>query len=693
MNKNMKNNNHNSILLNRELCWLQFNDRVLQEAADERNPLIERIKFLGIYSNNLDEFFRIRVATIRRLISIGNKNNDYLEFNPVQTLEQITLIDQQQQEKFLSIYRTLLKDLNEHNIFIINENQLTKEQGEYVKMYFKNIVRPHIFPIMLKNFKNADAIRDTSIYLAIQMKSKIDSVKDDFAFLEVPTQQISRFLILPNSQEKQYIILLEDVIRYCLDDIFSIFNFDEYRAFTIKITRDSELDLDNDVSKSYIERIADSLKLRKSGFPVRIVYDNSIPDNLLKKVSAMFGGVKNNALMPGGRYHNFKDFIDFPNIGHKDLNYPPMPSFLHPELKNKKSILDVVAKKDIMIHFPYHSFQHIIDLLREASIDPNVKTIKMTIYRVARVSSVINALINASRNGKEVVVYLELQARFSEEQNIYWMKKLQDSGVKILQGIPGFKVHSKLMLIKRKENRKLKLYCNIGTGNFNEQTAPTFSDIGLLTSNEKIANEVDNVFNLFESYYRPYKFKTLVVAPFSMRKFVLKMLDHEIENAKNGNEAWAIIKLNNLVDTTAINKLYEASNAGVKITLIVRGICVLVPSVKNMSENIEAFSIVDRFLEHSRVYCFCNNGDTKLYISSSDWMIRNFDNRFEVACPIIDPVIKQDIINILKINIADNQKMRLFSDSYNNIYRKIDNENPVRAQYEIYSYLKNKSKT
>lgn len=678
-------------VLNRELSWLQFNHRVLQEAEDVRNPLIERLRFLGIYSNNLDEFFRVRVATIRRLIELKQSKSDYLDFNPAQTLEEITKTEVVYQKRFVGVFNQLLIDLKKENVIVVDEHQLNETQGLFVRDYFKRKIRPLLFPIILKDFKDANSLNDTSIYLAIKMSYTTKAKFAGYGILEVPSDQLSRFIILPSDGDKQYVILLEDAIRFSLDELFLNFNYDKYEAYTFKITRDAELDLDNDVLKSYIERIEDSVKQRSKGDPVRLVFDREIPDSLLKKITMLLKIKNKDALMPGGRYHNFKDFMSFPDFGKEKLVYEPMPSLLHPDLMGKNSVIDVLSKKDVMLYFPYHTFQHIIDLLREASIDPNVVSIKMTIYRAGHFSNVINALINASRNGKKVTVYLELQARFSEGQNIVWTRKLQEAGVKIIHGIPGFKVHAKLILIKRMERGKIKMYSNIGTGNFNEFTSSTFSDFGLLTSNVNITNEVEMVFNLFESYYKPVKFKTLKVAPFSMRKFVLKMLDREIEHAKQGLEAWAIIKLNSLVDADVIAKLYEASKFGVDIKLIVRGICVLTPGVKGLSENIEAFSIVDRFLEHARAYCFANKGQKEIYIASSDWMIRNFDNRFEVACPIYDPQIKEDIYNILKINLRDNQKSRLFSNNYSNVYKNTHGEEPFYAQANVYEYLKQKN--
>lgn len=678
-------------VLNRELSWLQFNHRVLQEAEDVRNPLIERMRFLGIYSNNLDEFYRIRVATIRRLMDLKQNKADYIDYDLVQTMEEITKTESVFQKRFNAVFNQLIDDLKKEHVSVVDQSQLSHSQGVFVRAYFKDKIRPLLFPIILKDFNDPDSLNDTSIYLGIKMTKSNAPSNFSFAILEVPTEQLSRFIILPSENENHFVILIEDAIRYSLNELFPNFNFDIYEAYTFKITRDAELDLDNDALKSYVDRIEESLKLRVKGCPVRLVYDRSMPDLLLKKISSLLKVKSKDSLIPGGRYHNFKDFMSFPDFGKSNLNYPPLQALMHPQLQAQKSIFEVVAKKDVMLHFPYHTFQHIIDLLREASIDPNVKSIKMTIYRAGAFSNVINALINASRNGKKVTVYLELQARFSEEQNILWTRKLQEAGVQILHGIPGFKVHAKLILIKRLENRKIKFYANIGTGNFNEFTSTTFSDISLLTSNPVISSEVELMFNLFESYYKPTKFKALKVAPFSMRKFVLKMLDREIDHLKNGKEAWAVIKLNNLVDTVVIQKLYEASCSGVKLTLIVRGICVLIPGVKGMSENIEAFSIVGRFLEHSRVYCFANDGKKELYISSSDWMIRNFDNRFEVACPIIDPQIKEDLFNILMLNIKDNQKARLFSDKYVNTHKLAVSEEPFYAQMAIYEYLKSKN--
>ena len=673
-------------ILNRDLNWLYFNGRVLQEAADIGNPLLERLKFLGIFSNNRDEFFRVRVATLNRLLKMERMQYD-MPINPKKTLKEIGELVQNQEREFMQVYESIVTDLATHNIFLVNETQLTPAQGTLVKKYFQEQVRVCLFPMMISSLRDISTLRDKSIYLAVTLGRKDKALKDDYALIEVPTKIVSRFLILPTEGDKHFIILLDDIIRYCLSDIFSIFGYDTYSAYTVKITRDAEIDIDTDVSKSFLEVMTESIKQRKRGIPVRFVYDKDIPAELLKIITKQLGITKDDPIRGGGRYHNFKDFMGFPNLGHPELEYQKQIPLLHRDLPPNRSILSSIRRKDIMLHYPYQSFQYIIDLLREASIDPKVRSLKMTIYRAAKNSGVINALINAARNGKYVTVFMELQARFDEEANIYWTEKLREEGVKVIHSIPGFKVHSKLILIRRKENNKNFYFSFIGTGNFNEDTAKVYSDVSLLTADQDICADVVSAFHLVEENYRPYKFKKLIVSPFNMRNFFLKMLTHEITNAIEGKEAWAIIKLNSLVDETIVKKLYKASQAGVKIKLIIRGICTLVPGIPGISDNIEAISIVDRFLEHARVIVFCNGGDNKYFITSADWMVRNFDNRIEVACPIEDPNLQQMLKGMLEIQLADNVKARIISQDRMNEYLKIQGP-AVRSQNEIYEFLK-----
>ena len=676
--------------INREISWLDFNDRVLQETMDKNTPLIERMRFMGIYSNNRDEFFRVRVATMRRLLNYEH-SKDLKNTKTESLLNEINEKVEEQEKKFTSTYDQLLELLEAENIFIINEKGLNDEQGEFVKNYFQEKIRQYLFPLMLENVADLSKLKDDTIHLAVELRNKNKEVDNNYALVSLPIENVSRLLRLPDIGKKKYIILLDDIIRFCLNDIFSIFGYDGFKAYTIKFTRDAELDIDNDVSKSFMEIMTESIKKRKKGEPVRFVYDKKIPEALLKIVIKKFNITKRDQLRAGDRYHNFKDFMGFPDMDNKALRYPPSPPLRHKDLPPNKSIIEIMKNKDVMLHYPYQSFQYIVDLLREASIDPLVRAIKMTFYRAAKDSSLMNALINARRNGKEVTVFMELQARFDEAANIFWTNRLQEEGVKIIQTIPGFKVHSKLMQIRRKEDGQNVYYANISTGNFNESTAKVYADDSLLTARQDITTEVNKVFHLFESKFIMPTFETLIVAPFFIRDLFMNMLDNEIQNATEGKESWAILKMNSLVDKKIAKKLYEASQAGVKIKLIVRGICIIVPGEKGLSENIDAISIVDKFLEHSRVYVFCNGGDNKYYISSADWMPRNFDHRVEIACPVFDKDIQQELMDMLQFQLNDNCKARLLGMNNMNDYRKTDDPNVHRSQFEIYDYFKKKA--
>ena len=674
--------------INREISWLYFNERVLQEAMDESNPIIERLKFLGIFSNNRDEYFRVRVATIKRMVQIEKKK----EVKPVEPAEkvlaEILSTVEEQEKRFTSTFAEILKELKKHKIVFLNDTQLKKKQGEFVQKFFKNEVVPNLFPIMLKSLENPDTLSDNAIYLAVHLQDSMEQKDDDYALIMVPTNVISRFLLIPSKSKTNYVMMLDDVMRYCMKEIFAPFGFDTFRSYTIKFTRDAELDIDNDLVKSFIEQINDSVKRRKKGAPVRFVYDRDIPEVFLKRLLRKLNLTVTDNLRGGGKYHNFKDFMSFPKIGTPELINPSFSILSHPVLSKSISILKAIREQDILLHFPYQSFQYIVDLLREASIDPKVRAIKMTFYRAASDSNVINALINAAQNGKNVTVFLEIQARFDEEANIHWTRKLREEGVKIIKTLPGYKVHSKLLLIRRKEEGQNFYYANISTGNYNESTAKVYADDSLLTANQKIAREVNMLFHIFESPYNPPKFKHLIIAPYQLRNSFIKLLNTEIRNAKAGKDAWAIIKINNLVDKKIINKIYQASNAGVKIDIICRGICVLIPHIKGLSENINVISIVDKFLEHSRILVFANGGNSKYYISSADWMIRNFDHRFETACPIYDEDLQNEIMDILKIQLSDNVKARVVNESPINKYVTKDKAKPLRSQIETYSYLK-----
>jgi polyphosphate kinase len=675
-------------IINRELSWLSFNDRVLQEAADKSVPLAERIKFLGIFSNNLDEFFKVRVAAIKRIIDVKMTNQKVLGEKPELILTKIQEVVIKLQKKFESIYEELLKELEKQNIFIIDETQLNDEQAKFIKDYFEEKVQPALSPIMLRNLEKFPYLKDKSIYLATKLW--IGKPKSDFeyALIEIPTTVLPRFLVLPRIGEKKYIILLDDVIRYNLNEVFAIFHYDKYEAYTIKLTRDAELGIDNDLSKSFLEKVQKGVFGRKKGQPVRFVYDEEMPRDILKYLKNELEFDQYDSMIPGGRYHNFKDFMHFPNMGDQDLVFPPAPPSNHPELKSDTSILDVINKQDILLHYPYQKFSHFINLLSEAAIDPKVRAIKITLYRVANNSKVINALINAARNEKEVTVVIELQARFDEKANIYWARKLEEACAKVLFGIQGLKVHSKLLLITAKTRKKVVHYAGVSTGNFHEGIGGVYTDVILLTSDKKIANEVFKVFDYFENTYKFYNYKHLLLSPHYMRAKLVALIDREIKNACEGKSAYIILKINNLVDNDMIYKLYQASRSGVKVILIIRGICSLIPGVPGLSENIEAISIVDKYLEHSRIFVFCNNNDEKYYISSADWMTRNLDNRIEVASPVYDKQIQRELRDIIDIILRDNTKARIIDEHQSNIYKKDGSAKAIRAQFEIYDYYK-----
>lgn len=675
--------------INRELSWLSFNERVLQEAADPGVPIIERLRFLGIFSNNLDEFFRVRVATIKRILKYDRSPKAVLGGSPKTILMQIQKIATDHHVSFDNIYKNILAELeSKHNIHKLNEKTLDAEQGEFVRNYFHEKVRPTLIPIMLSPHNKFPQLHDKTIYLAIKLSRK-DTGEVRYALLVIPTDVLSRFLVLPEKDGKKFFILLDDVIRYNLHDVFYIFKFDTIEAHTIKVTLDAELDIDNDVSKSFIERISKGLKKREVANPVRLIYDQTMPTDLFSFIIENLHLTEEENIIPGARYHNFRDFMNFPDFGLKDAKYALLPALSHRHLQPNVSVFSQLNKQDVMLYYPYHSFNHFNDFLREAAIDPKVKSIQITLYRVAEESMVVNALINALRNGKEVTVVVELQARFDEQTNIYWASRLTEEGAKVIFGVKGLKVHAKLCLITRKQAGKTIQYACVSTGNFNEVTAKIYGDYSLFTSDPRITREVDSMFDFYNNNLEPGKFKHFLVAPFTIRKRLYKLIANEIKNAKAGKPAYILLKLNALVDPDMIKKLYEASNAGVKIKLIIRGISSLIPAKKGISDNIEAISIVDRFLEHARCYVFCNDGDEKYYISSADWMTRNLVHRSEVACPVYDKEVQQELRQIFEMQFNDNVKARILDEEQRNRYKR-NAKKSLRSQEEIYNFLKQK---
>jgi len=681
--------------INREISWLSFNDRVLQEASDLSTPLIERLKFLGIFSNNRDEFYRVRVATINRLTKLGKKAIAIYGDDPKELLQKMQKKVIEQQNRFEAIYQQLLKQLAKENVFIINEKQLNKTQQHFVKDYFHKEVISTLFPIMVDEHKPFPYMKDKYGYLFIRLITDDPKKKNKYALIEIPSKVTTRFVSLPHERNKTFIILLDDVIRFNVHELFEGFGYAVKEIINIKLTRDAELDIDSDVSKSMLEKISKSVKDRKKGLPVRFVYDSAMSKEMLGFIMKKLGMDKKDNAIPGGRYHNFKDFIRFPSVGDKKLIFNHPRPLNHKYLHNiHTNILPVIKERDVLLHYPYHTFDHIITLLREASIDATVESIKITLYRVADSSKIANSLINAIKNGKKVTVLVELQARFDEENNIYWANKLQEEGAHVIYGVPGLKVHSKLFLITTRVNGRELKYAHIGTGNFNEKTARIYTDFSLLTADKNITSEISQVFDFYANNFKTGTFKHLAVAPFFMRQTFVNLIDHEIANAKHGKKAYMILKMNSLVDNEMIKKLYEASQAGVEITLIIRGICSLVTEVANFSDNIKAYSIVDKYLEHTRVFIFGNNGDEKIFITSADWMSRNLDSRSEVAVPIYHPEVKKQIKDIINIQLSGNTKVRILDRLQQNIYKKPKaGERKIRVQDEIYNYLKKDKET
>ncbi|SFU42755.1 polyphosphate kinase [Pustulibacterium marinum] len=693
--------------INREISWLQFNARVLQEAADPKVPLLDRLRFIGIFSNNLDEFFKVRYATVKRIALSSETGENFLGGRAAKDLlEDITEIVIKQQSESLDILDDIHHQLRDENIFIINETEVEEAvHKNFIKNYYVDKVAPALVTIILNDLNEFPVLKDSAAYLAVKMTLKNTeknsgvkrllkpvSVKKDnkYALIEIP-RTIDRFIVLPKVGERSYIIMLDDLIRYSLNSIFSIFEYEDISAYMIKITRDAELDIDNDLSMSFIEKIHSSVKGRSSSEPVRFVYDEDLEKDTLKYLMQKMGIDNTDSVIPGGRYHFRRDYMGFPSLGRTDLlynSYPPLPI---KDVDMEGSILSKIAEKDFLQYTPYHTFSYVIRFLREAALDPQVKTIKITIYRLAKLSQVASSLINAVKNGKKVTVQIELQARFDEEANIEYAEVLQSEGINLRFGVPGLKVHSKICVIEREEAGKIKRYGFISTGNFNESTAKIYTDYTLFTAHQPILKEVNKVFEFFETNYRIHRYKHLIVSPHYTKSSFSKLIKTEIKNAKEGKPAWIKLKMNSITSYKMVDKLYEASRAGVKIQMIVRGVCCLIPGVPGMSENIEVISVVDKFLEHPRLYIFGNNNDPKFYISSADWMTRNIENRVEVSCPIYDESIKHELLDTFEICWSDNVKARIISEKQDNAYR-VNDLPKVRSQFATYEYYLKKNR-
>jgi polyphosphate kinase len=674
----------------RDISWLSFNARVLQEAADPSVPLRERIRFLGIFSNNMDEFFRVRVATLKRMMHLGNKSQMHMEESPDKILEEIQTIVLRQQSEFNRIWDNISGELEKEKIFILNEKQLNREQKVFVIRYFEEEVRSNTIPLMIESIPEFPYLRDKSIFLGVVLSREDSAYGQKYAIIEVPGKTLSRFVLLPSATGEKALILLEDVIRYNLPSIFSYFGYAKYDSWIFKVTKDAELDMDTDVATSIIQKIQKGLKNRRKGKPVRFVYDKEMDPGLLEYLMRRLNLTRKDNLIPGGRIHNFRHFIDFPDNVFPKKGQRKKP-FQHPLLANTKRVTDTVLEKDIMLHFPYHSFNPVIDLLREAAIDPDVTAIKITCYRLATNSKIVNALINAVRNGKQVTVMLELRARFDEEANLEWKERLEDEGVKVIIGLPDMKVHSKICLIKKRVNNETLHYGFVSTGNLNEKTSTIYSDHCLLTANKHIMADLNRMFNFLEKPKDGHHFlkncNTLIPCPTSLRRELMKMISKEIKSAKNNKPASIILKMNSLSDEELILKLHEAAKEGVEIKLIIRGIFCMFSVNDKFLAPVKAISIIDEYLEHARVFVFHNNGKEKVYISSADWMVRNLDHRVEATCPIFDENIKTVLKNILNIQLSDNVKARILNNDLTNDYVHSNGDPRIRSQIEIYNYL------
>ena len=679
----------------RDISWLSFNGRVLQEANDPTVALSDRVRFLGIFSNNLDEFFRVRVATLKRMTEFVNKKGkltgmDLIE-SPQVILDQIQAIVLKQQNEFNRIWQNINKELKAHKVLLVDDKKLTIEQKHFVKQYFDEQVRPYIIPLMIENVPELPYLRDKSLYMAIVMSNKNNAYNQKFSLIEVPSRSIGRFIQLPSKVGTSNIILLEDLIRYNLPIIFSHFKFNKFESHIFKITKDAEIDLDQEIGMNFIDKISKGIKNRRKGKPVRFVYEKEMNAEILEFLIQKLKLSRKSSIIPGGHIHNFRHFMDFPNVIPVKSSRPS--ALVHPAFKKKDLISDVVLKKDVMLHFPYHSYDPIIDMLREAAMDDTVVSIKITAYRLASNSKVINALINAARNGKQVTVFLELKARFDEEANLEWKTIMEEEGINVLVGVPNKKVHAKLCIIQKKLGTRLVKYGFISTGNLNEKTARVYADHCLLTASNTIMNEANRIFVYLENWQqgdKPIaKMRNLLISPINMRNSIIEYINNEISNAKKGKKALIIVKLNSVTDTTLIEHLYKAVKENVEVHLIIRGITTLKSNHDKLNAKLNAISIVDQYLEHARVMIFHNNGNEKVYISSADWMVRNLDHRIEVAVPINDKLIKKELIDIIHIQLKDNQKARILDSELMNKYVPLVGRK-YKSQEETYQYLKGK---
>ena len=662
----------------RDVSWMYFNHRILQEAEKEFVPLLERLSFLGIYSNNLDEFFRVRVASLNRMLE--RKLDKDTEQQIKKSLKTINKLNESYSKEYTEAVDRVFEELETHKIRLVTEACLNDEQKDFLSQFFYDKLNGSVNPIWLSEIEDLTVLEDNRIYLIVEKCEKKDN-KKKYAIVKVPDRIYGRWVKIPSSDGFDNIMYLDDVIRYCLPLVFLGFKESTYRAYSFKFTKDAEMEMDNDADFGTMEKIALGVSSRKKGDAVRVIYDHEMPREMQKKLRERLNTKELDASLAGGRYQNHKDLMSFPDCGRNDLKYDKWTPIMKPEFISNESILDQIRQKDRFIHVPYHNFNGYIRVLREAAIKPEVKSIKTTLYRLAKDSKVVKALITAARNGKKVTAVVELLARFDEESNIKWSKRMQEEGVNVIFGVEGLKIHSKLLYI---ESKKGNIAC-IGTGNFHEGNAKIYTDYLMMTARPKIVNEVAKVFDFIDRPFSPFRFSELLVSPNSMKSRILRMLDTEIRNASEGKEAWVKIKINHITDTDMVTKLYQASKAGVKIDIVIRGNCSLVPGIKGLSENIRCVGIIDRYLEHSRILIFANGGKPRYFLGSADWMPRNLLNRIEVLTPVYDEELQADLMRTISYGMRDTTNGRIVDGKGTNNF--VEGE-PFRSQQELYKEYK-----
>jgi polyphosphate kinase len=688
----MKITDENMPYMHRDISWLTFNYRVLQEAKDPSVPLMERVKFMAIYSSNLDEFFRVRVANLRNLLRLGKKTKKKIEYDPKVIMKKLLKIINKQQEEYSEIFNNqIIPQLRSHGINVImNANQMDDEKKEFIENFFQENLLPFVQPVLLVKDKIRPFLNNAALYLTVILHPKDQPKgKHEYAIVKVPSDQMPRFVQLPDSDGFHNVILLDDIVRYSVRWFFP--GYDIEGMYSVKLTRDAELYIDDEFSGNLISKISKSLIKRNVGPASRFVFDREIPDHLLEFLKHVFE-LEEFDLLPEGKYHNNFDYFKFPDFGMTHLQNTPLPPMPYPPLESTNDFFGTIAQKDHMIHVPYHSYESTIRFFENAASDPNVTHIKIVQYRVAKESRIMQALMNAVKAGKQVSAFVEVKARFDEEANLTWGKKLEQAGVNVHYSFPGVKVHSKLGMITRMENGQIKLYCYMSTGNFHEGTAKIYSDFGLFTADPRLTKEVSRVFSFLETVKVPVQdFKHILVGQFNLRSSLSDFIDREIQNAKAGKKAEIVLKMNSLQDRDMVKKLYEANQSGVKIKLIIRGICSLIPGLPGLSDNIDAISIVDRFLEHSRIFIFYNNGKKDIYLASADWMTRNLSYRVETAFPIYDPGLRQELLDYIDIQLRDNVKARILDADNSDKYKENTSDIAVRTQSEVYYYYKRRA--